>query len=74
LLVVFGFELAVSFPRTIFVELIDFVVDSGERGTLFPQANVVLEVSQDRFRIGESLIELRDLRLKTSDPLLHFGD
>lgn len=74
LLVVLGLELAVSFSRTIFVELVDFVVNRGEGCLLPPKADVVLEVAHDCCRVCEGLVELGDLGLKLRDPLLHLRD
>jgi len=74
LLVVVALELAVRLPRRVLVELVDLLLERLERATLDAQAQVVLNVAQDGLRVGERLVDLRDLGLQARDALLGVAD
>ena len=74
LLRILRLELDVGVPRTVLVEGLDLVLDLLESAPLHPEAQVVLEIAEDRLRVGLALVELGDLRLQLRDSLLRLGD
>ena len=74
LLRVLRLELDVGVPRPVLVEGLDLVLDLFESAPFHSEAQVVLEVAEDRLRVGLTLVELGDLGLQLRDTLLGFGD